>query len=141
MNPIPTIGVIVFRNDNKEVLLVKHGEEAKHPTDSYGLPSGRIEENETPKQAAVRELKEETGLETTEKELIPLSFDFGVTELKRKKGTIFCTWKVFICPKYFGKVRGEGEETTPEWVEISKLDNYWLLPNVQKAVELAKEVL
>ena len=141
MKPIPTIGVIVFRNDKSEVLLVRHGEEAGHLTGSYGTPSGRIEENENPKQAAARELKEETGLETTEEELIPLSFDFGVTELKRKNGTMLCTWEVFICKSYRGEVRGEGDETTPEWVEISKLENYWLLPSVLKAVKLAKEVL
>lgn len=129
-----TIGVLVLRNKNKEVLLVKHGEKAGHPTGIYGLPSGRIEANETEKQASVRELKEETGLETSEYFLIELPYNFGVTELRRKKGTMLCSWKVFICKEYSGEMQTDGEETIPEWVKISELNEYWLSPGIKIAV-------
>lgn len=131
---VSTIGVLIFRNNNKEVLLVKHGEKAGHPTGIYGLPSGRVEVNETEIQASVRELKEETGFETSENFLIELPYDFGVTELKRKKGTMLCSWKVFICNKYFGEMQTNGKETVPEWVKISELNKYWLSPGIKIAV-------
>lgn len=49
-------GVIVFK-DNK-VLLVRHN------LGRYGLPKGHVEENETEKETALREVKEETNVDT-----------------------------------------------------------------------------
>lgn len=137
---VQTVGVVVF-NNNQEVLLVKHGEKAKHLTEIYGLPSGRIEQDEIEKAACVRELREETGLKTSEDDLIELPYDFGTTELKRKKGTMICSWKVFICMKYSGEIGTDGEETIPEWVKIASLDKYWLLPGIRTAVDEGLKIL
>lgn len=134
MQPTPTIGILVFRNNFQEVLLVKHGEKASHPTGIYGLPAGRIDSGETAIKAAVRELKEETGLETSEEDLVRLPYDFGVTEILRKKGTIFCTWEVFVCREFKGEIRGKGAETTPQWVKVSGLSKLWLTSNTKTAV-------
>ena len=134
MQVISTIGILVFRNNCKEVLLVKNNEESGHPTGIYCIPAGRIDQGETAVQAAVRELKEETGLETLEKDLVRFPYDFGVTEILRKKGTIFCTWEVFICKKFTGEIRGKNPETTPEWVNIYDLEKLWLTSNTKVAV-------
>jgi 8-oxo-dGTP pyrophosphatase MutT (NUDIX family) len=130
---IATVGILVFRRENKEVLLVKHGEKAGHLTDSYGLPAGRIEPSEIEVGAAKRELEEETGLRTSVLDLIELPYDFGVTELKRKDGVMFCTWKVFVCRKFTGDLKGS-EETVPEWVKISELSKYWKIGNLESAI-------
>lgn len=57
-NPIPCAGVAVV--DGYEVLLVKRGvppDEGK-----WGVPGGHLEYDETPAEAAVRELTEETDI-------------------------------------------------------------------------------
>lgn len=55
---VDCVGVICFRDD--EVLLIKRG---KAPREGdWSLPGGRIERGETQEQAALRELKEETGV-------------------------------------------------------------------------------
>ncbi len=56
-----TVGAIVI-NVNKEVLMVKR---AKHLTNGgkYALPGGFLDRDETTTEAALRELKEETGYE------------------------------------------------------------------------------
>jgi len=134
MKIIPTIGILLFRNNLKEVLLVKSGEAAGHPTGIYGTPAGRIDQGETAVEAAVREFKEETGLEASEEDLVRLPYDFGVTEILRKKGTIFCTWEVFVCRKFSGEVRGENPETTPQWIKVSDVAKLWLVGKTQIAV-------
>jgi mutator protein MutT len=141
MKPFATIGVIVFKNNKKEVLLVKHGEAARHLTGSYGLPAGRIDKGETATKAAVRELQEETGITTVERDLRKVPYDFGVAKLQRKNGTMYCTWEVFVCRSYSGEIRGSGEETTPEWVQVSDLSRYWLIGQTETAIKEGLKII
>lgn len=58
MTPVPAVGVICFRDD--EVLLIRRG---KPPLlGEWSLPGGRIEPGERAVDAALRELREETGV-------------------------------------------------------------------------------
>lgn len=57
--PRPTAGVVCLRG--REVLLVKRGNPPRQR--QWSLPGGRIEWGETTEAAALRELKEETGVE------------------------------------------------------------------------------
>ena len=57
------VGVlVVLFNELDEVLLLRH---VFHTTSDWGLPGGWLERGEAPSQGALRELREETGLEAT----------------------------------------------------------------------------
>jgi 8-oxo-dGTP diphosphatase len=57
--PVPAVGVVCLRN--AEVLLIRRG---KPPlTGAWSLPGGRLEWGERLEDAAMRELREETGVE------------------------------------------------------------------------------
>ena len=58
-NPVPTVGVVCLRGD--EVLLIRRGTPPR--LNQWSLPGGRLEWGETLEVAALRELKEETGVE------------------------------------------------------------------------------
>ncbi|MEO1040015.1 MAG: NUDIX hydrolase [Pseudomonadota bacterium] len=57
--PVASVGVVVWRGD--EVLLIQRGRDPYKG--QWSIPGGKIQLGETARQAALRELKEETGVE------------------------------------------------------------------------------
>lgn len=57
--PVPAAGVVCFRGE--QVLLIRRGTAPRR--DEWSIPGGRIEWGEAASAAALRELKEETGVE------------------------------------------------------------------------------
>lgn len=64
--PVPAVGVVCLRGD--EVLLIRRGRPPKQG--EWSLPGGRIEPGERAEDAALRELREETGVEARINRLI-----------------------------------------------------------------------
>jgi 8-oxo-dGTP diphosphatase len=58
--PTPAVGIVCFNNSG-EVLLIRRGTPPR--IGEWSIPGGRLEWGETTKAAALRELKEETGVE------------------------------------------------------------------------------
>lgn len=58
-SPVPAVGVVCLRGD--EVLLIRRGTPPR--LGEWSLPGGRIEPGEAAIDAALRELREETGVE------------------------------------------------------------------------------
>ena len=58
-HPVPTVGVVCLRGE--EVLLIKRGTPPR--LGQWSVPGGRLEWGETLQDAALRELKEETGVD------------------------------------------------------------------------------
>lgn len=58
-SPVPAVGVVCLRGD--EVLLIRRGTPPRQG--EWSLPGGRIEPGERAMDAALRELREETGVE------------------------------------------------------------------------------
>ena len=127
---IKTAGIIIFKES--KVLLVRHQDKSDHMVGKYGIPAGRINDNESDIDAAIRELEEETGLIADKEKLraIPKTY---TADIKRKDRIKQFSLKVFVCADYSGEIRGS-EETAPEWIEIKDLNKLDLLPNVEMII-------
>lgn len=78
----------------------------------YDIPGGKIEEGENPKQTAIREMKEETGINIQN-----LKYKGIMTIEYPDRMFIFDT---FISKEYEGEPQ-EFEENTSEWIDIDEL--------------------
>lgn len=139
-NTTPTVGMLVFRSDYKEVLMTMHKEAAKHQTGKYGIPAGRLDPGETETDALLREFNQETNLRAKPEDLTALPFTYSA-EIKRKgEAPRLFSLKVWFCNNYSGEIK-EMEENIPEWVSVSSLNKYDLLPNMEKVVNDAVKYL
>lgn len=78
----------------------------------YDIPGGKIEKTEIPEEAAIREMKEETGLEVKNLKLK------GRMKIEYPKKVF--NLSIFICREFEGKPQ-EFEENTSGWIDIDEL--------------------
>jgi predicted NUDIX family NTP pyrophosphohydrolase len=82
-------GILLYRIKNKimEVLLVHPGGPfwIKKDSGAWTIPKGELNENEDPFNAAIREMKEETGF------ILKGNF-IELTPVKQKGGKLVCAW-------------------------------------------------
>jgi 8-oxo-dGTP diphosphatase len=131
-------GGIVF-NKNREVLLINNAA-MRDPKKSYwGFPKGHINEGESSKDAAIREVKEETGIEVDVIEKIGDSkYVFTVSGEK-----IFKVVIMFLMRYASGEIKIQEEELLgAEWVSVEDAQKKLSFPKdrqlLGKAVELIK---
>ena len=111
------LGVLVYLENDQQVLMIHRDKEDEHK--GYWLaPGGKIEKNEAPYEAAIREYQEETGL-TPEKLQMKavLNFpDFGDSPFGDE-------WQVFLfhARQYSGELIDECPEGILKWVPVLKL--------------------
>lgn len=119
-----TEATLCFVFDDEEVLLIYK----KRGTGEglYNGPGGKVEDEESIKEAAVRETKEETHIEPIDPEKIgELDFYFGEEH--------FMNVHIFKTNEYKGGAQ-ETEEARPEWFNTSEIpldemwpdDKYWV---------------
>jgi ADP-ribose pyrophosphatase YjhB (NUDIX family) len=110
-NPTPTVDIIIIRDNS--VVLVKR----RNPPHGWAIPGGFVDEGESVEHAAIREAKEETGLDVSVSRLIGVYTDPDITypngdqaqsiviayELQVTGGKLFCDREETLELKYFSK--------------------------------------
>lgn len=139
MDAIPTAGVAAISDDR--VLLVEHGERAGHLTGAWGIPAGGIDPGETEREAAARELEEETTLRVDPHALVELPTLYEAWIGRKIGGTALFSVRVFATASYTGSIAAS-EEGIPHWVRVADVESIeHLLPNTAQIVEAAAAVL
>lgn len=80
--------VVVTCGSEKRILVIKQPRFPVGDIGSYGFPAGVIDDGENPIQAAVREVREETGIVLSENSLIDLNSFSGNQVGSRTSGGI-----------------------------------------------------
>jgi len=122
MNKTLASAVILIDEETKEILISERREDQIY-AGYWEFPGGKIEGNETPEQCAIREAKEEVGVEL--KDLTKFSF---ISEIRTNSNDEKYNIIVFIYTSIISKddvFAAEGQKI--EWVSYDDISNYKLL--------------
>ncbi len=119
-NNLKVVVSIALINDANEVLLSKRPNN-KHLAGFWEFPGGKVEIDETPKSAIIREIKEELNIDISGKCIAPLSFsEFDYEEFQ-------LLLLLYICRRWEGKPKSM-ENNELKWVKPNLLRKYKMPP-------------
>ena len=108
-----SVGVVVMREDKLLCLLRQI-----YPF-AYTIPAGHVDAGEKPERAAMRELKEETGLSSDTLELIG---EFNLPGDSCRRGSDHHHWHLYyLNMQSSGILQLSDEASTAQWVDMSQL--------------------
>jgi 8-oxo-dGTP diphosphatase len=111
----PGAVVVILREDN-HILILKRPDWIHWAPRKWALPGGKLEEGETPEQAAIRETLEETKL--------------VVTNLKLVEAAVGEKLTTYYTRDYKGSVEIDDEHDAWAWASRDEIEKYDLAPNV-----------
>ena len=100
--PEPTVGALIVNKEGKILLTKSH-----KWFDKYTLPGGHIEVGETMKEAVIREVKEEVGLDVEVGDMLLMQEAIFAEEFWKRKHFIFFD---FLCKSKDQPVKLDGNE-------------------------------
>ena len=126
-------GAIVYRkhHGNIELLLVQ-SQNCGH----WSFPKGHVEEGETEEQTAIREIKEETGIDV----ILDTSFRKVITYAPKKETTKDVIYFLAKATSYEYTPQEE-EIARIKWVEINHAGEILSYDNVRQLVNQAKAII
>ena len=112
------VGIFII-NDKREVLLEKRSANKRFSPNKWGLCAGHVDAYETLEDAAIREIKEEVGLDVTPKELIP----YGEREITISDSNSHITYFYYVkCNKKEDEFIIQEEELSEvKWFNIDEI--------------------
>ena len=108
--------IVVILRDDESTLILKRPAWIKWGASQWAFPGGKLEKNETPLEAAIRETKEETSLEVKNLKLLDLDLDMPVT--------------AYYTRDYLGNVKIDFEHDDWAWARRADIESYDLAPGV-----------
>ena len=126
-------GAIIYRkfHGNTELLLIKN-QNGGH----WSFPKGHVEAGETEEETAVREIKEETGIDV----ILDTSFRRVITYLPKKEVTKDVVYFLAKATSY-DYVPQEEEIAKIKWVEINHAASMLSYDNDRQLVSQAKNII
>jgi ADP-ribose pyrophosphatase YjhB (NUDIX family) len=137
LKPIPRIGVSACVWRDGKVLLVERGKEPWKG--KWSLPGGSLEFGETVREAARRELAEETGIEADLEMLVDV--DDAITRDGQGRPLQHFSIVCFTGHWRRGEAEARDDAAGVQWAEIEALDRLDMTPGTAAYIRLAWQVL
>ena len=120
-------------DEDNRVLIAKRPK-GRHMAGLWEFPGGKVEADERPEEALIRELAEELGIDVTESCLAPLSFASHAYD------GFHLLMPLFVCQQWDGEVEArEGQELA--WVRPNRLNGYDMPPADEPLKAMLRDIL
>jgi 8-oxo-dGTP diphosphatase len=120
--------------DSDGRILLSQRPEGKQLAGLWEFPGGKVEQNEKPETALIRELKEELAIDVTESCLAPLTFASHAYE------TFHLLMPLYVCRRWKGLVQAmEGQQI--KWIRAKDLRSYDMPPADAPLIPFLEELL
>jgi 8-oxo-dGTP pyrophosphatase MutT (NUDIX family) len=127
MKQIRSAGIVVYRTQNNlsDYLLIQHVGGTEH----WDFPKGKLEAGEDELQAALRELKEETGLDVIVQGEFQESFSYDFTDFDGAAAHKTVTFFIGLAQTYQIKLSEEHKEA--QWLPYEQAREKLTFPNAK----------
>jgi len=132
---VPLVGVGAIIVDRDRVVLVKRGQAPLQG--EWSIPGGVLEVGETLRQAAVREVLEETGLRVEVDELLGV-YDRILRDSDERTRYHYVLID-FLCRRIDGEPLGAGDAAEARWFTRDELAGLSLAPDTEDVIKLGFE--
>ncbi|MBS7633563.1 NUDIX hydrolase [Candidatus Bathyarchaeota archaeon] len=133
--PVVGVGAVVL--SNRKILLEKRGNEPGKG--KWSIPGGIVELGEKLEDTVVREVKEETGLEVEDPQLIDVVSNMVLDERGRVKYHFVIVDYLVKLKGGMGKAADDAEEL--EWVPLEEVEKYDLTKTFREFFQRNKQKL
>ena len=124
--------VALINSDNQ--ILIAQRPKKKHLSGLWEFPGAKVEKNESPENALIREIKEELNVDINQKCIAPITF----SEFKYKKFNLLLL--LYVCRRWDGDP--ESMENNPiKWIEANKLREYNMPPADNSLIYCLQDLL
>jgi 8-oxo-dGTP diphosphatase len=127
------VAAAALYNPQKAILLAQRSADRPY-AGLWELPGGKIELNELPEAALIRELYEELGIKVEPEDITPLTF------VSHQYPEFHLVMMVWSCRRWQGEVQAQDGQAALAWVAMHELDAYPLLEADKPLVPLLKRV-
>lgn len=117
---------IIRRNDGK-ILVLKRSDKDDHKPGVWETVGGGMDKEESPQEALVREISEETGLS------ISISSPFNVFTFKKDTGE-FKIGITFLCEYLSGEIMLSDEHSEYRWIEPKEFSEMESVPSFHEEI-------
>jgi 8-oxo-dGTP diphosphatase len=131
--PVVLVVAVALVDADGRVLLAQRPE-GKSMAGLWEFPGGKVDGDETPETALIRELKEELGIDVTESCLAPLTF------ASHRYDRFHLLMPLYVCRRWQGMVTPR-EGQTLAWVRTSRLADYPMPPADKPLVAVLRDLL
>jgi len=133
--PIVGVGAVIW-NGRGEIVLIRRGREPR--LGEWSIPGGRLEWGESVREAVVREVREETGLEVEIAGLI----DVVDSVTRDASGKVVRHYVLidFLVRHVSGTLRAGSDAAEAHWVAYAGLDEYVLWTETRRIIDASAQM-
>lgn len=115
-------------------VLIAQRPEGKAMAGLWEFPGGKVDDDETPEEALIRELREELGIDTKQACLAPLTFASHAYD------DFHLLMPLYVCRRWWGTVTAH-EHQALKWVRPLALKDYPMPPADEPLIAMLRDLL